>query len=173
MVTKSNGIVAPNDVRPRYFKNRIIFHPASSRAGKNWEGEKYRKLALELQGRGFVPSFIMTLEERREWNLENLDAPLFSEQSEMAAFICESGYMIGNDSGIGHLASCLGLPTVTICRSEQAGRFWRPAWAPGKLITPSKWVPNLKGLRLRDRHWKKWISTRKVLDQFLHLVQTS
>jgi heptosyltransferase III len=103
--------------------------------------------------------------------LENLDVPLFSGQSEMTAFICESGYMIGNDSGIGHLASCLGLPTVTICRSEQNGRFWRPSWAPGKLITPYKWIPNLKGLRWRDQHWKTWISVRRVLDNFLSLAQ--
>jgi heptosyltransferase-3 len=173
VVTKSNGIEVPDHVRPRLFKNRIVFHPTSSRIGKNWTREKYLKLASELQLRGFAPSFMMTQEERQGWDVENMDAPLFSGQSEMAAFICESGYMIGNDSGIGHLASCLGLPTVTICRSEQNGKFWRPAWAPGKLITPPKWVPNLKGLRLRDQHWKKWISVNRVLHHFLHLAQST
>jgi heptosyltransferase-3 len=166
VTTKSNGIVVPDHVNPKRFNERVIFHPTSSRPGKNWTDKKYLKLADELRMRGFTPSFILTAEERQGWDV---DAPQFPGLSEMAAFICESGYMIGNDSGIGHLASCLGLPTVTICRSEQNGRFWRPAWAPGKVITPSEWIPNLKGLRLRDEHWKKWISVRSVLDAFLGL----
>jgi hypothetical protein len=171
VVTKANGIVIPNHVQPRRFTKRIILHPTSSRAGKNWMNEKYLKLATELQLRGFDPSFILTQEERRGWDMGDFDAPLFSEQLELAAFICESGYMIGNDSGIGHLASCLGLPTVTICRSEQSGRFWRPSWAPGKIVTPSKWIPNFKGARLRDQYWKKWISVRRVLSDFLCLTE--
>lgn len=169
VVTKSNGIVLPDHVQPRRFKNRIIFHPTSSRAGKNWSREKYLKLATQLSMQGFHPSFLLTQEERQGWELDGLDVPVFTELSKMAAFICESGYMIGNDSGIGHLASCLGLPTVTICRSEQSGRFWRPAWAPGKLITPFQWIPNLKGFRLRDRYWKTWISVRRVRNDFLQL----
>ncbi|MGC1878952.1 MAG: glycosyltransferase family 9 protein [Rhabdochlamydiaceae bacterium] len=169
VVTKGNGITIPDGVQPRRFKNRVVIHPTSSRNGKNWTVEKYLKLGVELQARGFHPSLILTEEERLGSNFKGLDAPLFSDPLEMTAFVCESGYMIGNDSGVGHLASCLGLPTVTICRSEQNGRFWRPAWAPGKVITPSKWIPNLKGLRWRDKHWKQWISVRKVLSDFLDL----
>lgn len=167
VTTKSNGIVIPDHVQPKRFKERVIFHSTSSRSGKNWTAAKYLELATALRTRGFTPSFILTEQERHEWGTADFNAPQFSELSEMAAFICESGYMIGNDSGIGHLASCLGLPTITICRSEQNARFWRPAWAMGKVITPSKWIPNLKGLRLRDEHWKKWISVRTVLNAFL------
>ena len=172
VVTKSNGIVSPDHVKPRRFEKRIILHPASSRSGKNWKREKYFSLASKLQSQGFSLSFILTQEERKGWDLENYETPLFSKQSELAAYICESGYMIGNDSGIGHLASCMGLPTITICRNEQSAKFWRPAWAPGRIITPSRWVPNLKGLRLRDRYWKDWISVRKVLHHFHDIAKT-
>jgi hypothetical protein len=228
VATKSNGIEIPNHVRSKRFMNRVIFHPTSSRPGKNWKEEKYCALAAKLQDKGFAASFILTEEERQGWELNalycdrsscvnlgwlrlrqivpprspcysamvslartallrfgfvslspnshnlsgrSIDAPVFSGLSELAAFVCESGYMIGNDSGIGHLASCLGLPTVTICRNEQSVRFWRPAWAPGRIITPSKWIPNVKGLRLRDKHWKKWISVNKVFDEFLNLTK--
>jgi hypothetical protein len=173
VVTKSNGIVVPEGIKPRKFEKRVIIHPTSSREGKNWPREKYIQLALELQRRDFSPSFLLTLEERRYWDLEKLDTPLFSTHMEMAAFVSESGYMIGNDSGIGHLASCLGLPTVTICRSAQNARFWRPGWSLGKVIAPSPWIPNLKGFRLRDRYWKKWISVGNVVDQFNHLVEAT
>jgi len=166
VATKSNGIVVPERFTPRKYEKRVVFHPSSSRPGKNWPQEKFLKVASRLCDQGFQPAMILTQEEREGWDLSGIDAPLFDTLSEMAGYVCESGYMIGNDSGIGHLASCLGLPTLTVCRSVQASRFWRPAWAPGQVVTPSPWIPNLKGLRWRDQHWKRWISVRKVLKSF-------
>ncbi len=167
VVTKSNGIAIPKTVQPKRFPKRVIIHPSSSREGKNWPKEKYLQLIRRLDKEGYTASLILTQEERLGWDLNRIEAPLFSNLFEMASYIAESGYMIGNDSGIGHLASCLGLPTLTICRSLQASKFWRPAWARGQVVTPSPWVPNIKGLRLRDKHWKKWISVDKVLSRFL------
>jgi ADP-heptose:LPS heptosyltransferase len=74
--------------------------------------------------------------------------------------------MIGNDSGIGHLASCLNLPTLIICRSKIAAPFWRPGWTSGEVILPPAWIPNLKGLRFRDKYWQKSITVPKVLKSF-------
>lgn len=169
ILTKSNGIVIPDHVTPKRFPQRVVFHPTSSREGKNWSQEKYLELGQKLIGQGFQPVYILTQEERKGWETERIEAPIFANLEDMAALICESGYMIGNDSGIGHLASCLGLPTLTICRSLPTARFWRPAWTVGEVITPSQWVPNLKGLRWRDRHWKKWITVSKALKSFHNL----
>jgi heptosyltransferase-3 len=169
VVTKSNGICIPDTVQSGRFKERVVIHPSSSREGKNWTKEKYIQLARQLKGRGRTPSMILTEQEREGWDLQGLEAPFFQGLSDLASYVAESGAMIGNDSGIGHLASSLGLPTLTICRSAQASQFWRPAWARGEVITPPSWVPNLKGLRLRDQHWKKWISVRKVLNGFLSI----
>ena len=166
VVTKSNGLSPPEGVRARCYENRVIIHPCSSREGKNWPKEKYLRLKRHLQDNSFEPRFILTNEERKGWDLTEEEAPLFSNLSEIASYVAESGSMIGNDSGIGHLASCLGLPTITICRSVQASKFWRPGWARGEVITPSPWIPNIKGLRLRDQHWKKWISVRRVFNRF-------
>ncbi len=163
IVTPSNGIVVPDLKR---VKNRIVFHPTSSRVGKNWSPEKYTQLAHALNGEGYTSAFILTEEERKGWDLTGIEAPHFNNLSEMATFVGESAMMIGNDSGIGHLASALKIPTITICRSAQASRFWRPAWSQGAVITPSSWIPNIKGLRLRDQHWKKWISVGRVLKEF-------
>ena len=168
VATKSNGIVVPEEIKPRKVQRRVIIHPTSSREGKNWPWEKYIDLAFELQRNQFLPCFLLTPEERRDRDSGGFETPQFSSLSEMVSFVCESGYMIGNDSGIGHLASCLGLPTVTICRSAQNAKFWRPAWAPGQVVTPFPWIPNLKGLRLRDRYWKKWIPVSKVMKSFHH-----
>jgi heptosyltransferase-3 len=170
VVTKSNGICNLEEVRPHLHKKRIVIHPCSSREGKNWPRKKFLKLACHLKEWGYTPSLLLTEEERRGWDLSKVDAPLFLDMSALASFISESGYMIGNDSGIGHLASCLGLPTLTICRSLQTSKFWRPAWARGEVVTPPAWVPNLKGFRWRDRYWKRWVTVNNVLNRFTHLT---
>jgi heptosyltransferase III len=172
LLTKSNGICVPDESPPERHKKRVILHPMSSRPGKDWPREKFIALAGALAAHGYEPIFILSQEERKGWDLSTVSAPFFENLEQLASFVSASGYMIGNDSGIGHLASCLGLPTVTICRSYHTAQFWRPSWARGKVIAPYGWIPNIKGMRLRDEHWKKWVSVKRVLKSFLHLEKT-
>jgi heptosyltransferase-3 len=84
----------------------------------------------------------------------------------LTRFIYESGYLVGNDSGLGHLASFLGVPTCTITRRKALAKLWAPSYTPGAVVTPPPWVPNIRGLRLRDRYWQSFISVEKVLFAF-------
>lgn len=161
-----NGIQPPADSIVRAHSKRVVIHPMSSRPGKNWPQEKYVELAALLKHDGYDPQFILTEEERKEWEDGRIQAPNFSSLSDIARFVHESGYMIGNDSGIGHLASCLGVPTLTICRNLTTAKFWRPGWTKGEVIFPSATVLNIKWLRWRDLHWKRWISVPKVIRRF-------
>ncbi|MES2345500.1 MAG: glycosyltransferase family 9 protein [Chlamydiota bacterium] len=164
-----NGITLPSDVNVHKYPQRVILHPTSSRPGKNWKETKFIQLAEELEKKGYEPVFILTKEEKAEWPALRFLVPEFDSLDVMAAFVAEAGGMIGNDSGIGHLASSLGLPTVTICRSKMTANFWRPAFAPNVLVTPPTWLPNLKGLRLRDKYWKDAITVSRVLTTYLTL----
>lgn len=172
LLTKSNGIQIPEECDGERHYKRVILHPSSSRPGKDWPQEKFIALARALQAQGYEPVFVIGAEERRSWNALSFPAPVFDDLNQLAIFVAQSGYMIGNDSGIGHLASCLGLPTVTVCRSRKTAQFWRPAWARGSVVAPALWIPNLKGLRLRDLHWKKWVGTQRVLKNFLALADS-
>jgi|SRR5579872_1749204 len=167
--TRKNGITAPSGLLRRRHTKRVVLHPTSSRPGKNWPQHKFESLAALLRQTGFQPVFILGAEEREGWEAQ--EAPQFASLSAMAAYVYESGYMVGNDSGIGHLASCFGLPTVTICRSGHTALFWRPGWAPGEIVYPAPWIPNIKFLRLRDKYWKKWISVRRVFNTFKKLTK--
>ncbi len=166
--TKKNGIQAPASVSCRKYLSRVVIHPTSSRQGKNWSKEKYIQLGKRLKEKGFDPVFILGENEKESWESEN--SKTFASLSDLAHFVAESGYMIGNDSGIGHLASCLGLPTLTICRSKMAADFWRPAWSKGEIVTAPHWIPNLKGFRLRDQHWQHFVLLRTVLKKFEALI---
>jgi hypothetical protein len=171
LLTKSNGIQIPDEMEALRNEKRVIIHPASSRPGKDWPKEKFLSLAHALKVRGYDPVFVLGKEERNGWDFSKITAPLFEDLDQLALFLSASGYMVGNDSGIGHLASCLGVPTVTICRSHKTAQFWRPAWARGKVIAPYAWIPNIKAYRLRDLHWKKWVGVRRVLKNFLRLSE--
>jgi len=142
------------------YPKRVIIHPTSSREGKNWCQKKYLRFANQLNNAGFEPAFILTRKERGNW--PEVGAPEFENLQEVAKFVAESGSMVGNDSGIGHLASCLKVPTLTICRSKMSADFWRPSFTDGKVLVPPSWVPNLKGLRLRDKKWQAFVPVRKV-----------
>lgn len=166
-LSRHNGITPPSHLQHRLYPKRIVIHPTSSKLEKNWPMSHYVLLAKKLAQAGYDPVFILRKEERDYYAVQ---APLFSSLEEIASFIYESGYMVGNDSGIGHLASCLGLPTVTICRNKRTALFWRPSWTRGLVITPPKWLPNFKGMRLRDQHWQKWISVNQVLRASLQLI---
>ena len=170
LVTKSNGIVPPANVQLRKAAKRVVIHPTSSRESKNWPKEKYLGLAEELKKRGFIPAFIMSSAEKQAWGEVHHEVPDLEDLDAMARYVAESGYMVGNDSGIGHLASCLGLSTVTLCPRKIQADFWRPAWSRGAVLVPPGWIPNLKGMRLRDKYWKSWIPVSKVLQSFLHLT---
>lgn len=169
--TKENGIHLPSHIEKGKHAKRVILHPTSSRASKNWTKEKFLMLAQLLEKKGFEPIFILTKEEKRNW--PEIQAPTFPTLCSIAEFIAESGFMIGNDSGIGHLASCLGTPTLTICRSKMGIYFWRPCWAEGKVIFPPRWIPNIKGIRLRDKKWQSFISVKRVYKEFLSLYEAS
>lgn len=166
VATKSNGIRPPSALIGQRHPNRVVLHPTSSRAGKNWPRRRFLKLYDALEKRGFEPAFVMSKEERLHWDPEGRRAPDFNTLEEVSAYIFESGFFIGNDSGLGHLASCLKVPTLTLARKRAFSRFWRPAWTPGALVFAPTWIPNLKAFRLRDKYWKYLIPVRQVLTAF-------
>lgn len=169
-VVLENGITLPllSALTHRKFQNRVILHPMSAKESKNWPIRKYISLAKKMKKKGYDPVFIMTKKENRLF--PEIKGPKFSSLSELASFVYESGYFIGNDSGVGHLASCLGIETVTVCRSKRIAQFWRPGWANGVVVSPPKWIPNGKGFRWRDQQWKKWISVSRVFRGFKSLL---
>lgn len=176
IVQKHNGLSIPKTINVQKHANRVALHVTSSREGKNWPIQKYVKLALHLQQRGFVPYFIVGgPKEYAEWSWlkdQGYRVPKFDGINDVALFIAGCSYLIGNDSGLGHLASSLGIPTITISRRSTVANFWKPDWTENRVVTPASWIPNIRLYRFRDRNWKKLISVRKVLHAFEDLQKT-
>lgn len=172
--TKNNGIIAPRQFELQKHKNRVVFHVSSSREGKNWPIEKFVSLGKKLQKEGFGVSILAGIEEHQKpfffLQKEGFSVPSFRSLSELASHIYESGYLIGNDSGLGHMASSMGLDTVTIGRRKSVALFWKPGWGSNTYITPYTWIPNFSGWRFRDQNWKSLISVKRVYRGFKKLL---
>ncbi|HEU63823.1 MAG: hypothetical protein KR126chlam4_00003 [Candidatus Anoxychlamydiales bacterium] len=151
------------------FEKRVILHPASAKKSKNWPINKYIKLAQVLKLKGYDPVFVIKENEREEFKIieeKKIILKSFDNLKNLTNFIYESSFMIGNDSGIGHLSSLLGLRTISIFRNHRSANLWRPGWSQNEAIFPARFIPNISVYRLRDKHWKRFISFRKILKHF-------
>jgi len=174
-ITKSNGFIAPLGLIHRKYPKRIAIHCTSSRPTRNWPKEKFIKLALHLKNEGYQSVFIPGPEESANWqDLKELGLEVadFPSLDALARFIYESGYLIGNDSGLGHLASALGIPTLSLFRRKTWAKMWAPSFAECVVVAPSNLVPNIRGARLRDRYWQKFVTVnmaRRGFEQLVHM----
>jgi hypothetical protein len=169
--TAENGIVAPAHLARRRFPNRVCIHPTSAELSKNWLPERFLQLAQRLTAAGFAIFFIMSESESLVWrHIVNEAYPVlgFANVADCAEFIYESGYFIGNDSGGGHLASCLGIPTLSLHGRKGKARRWQPGWGAVKVVTPRF---NLIGSYLRQRYWKYFLPVVAVERSFFSLVR--
>ncbi len=165
-IEKNNGIENPYELNHRKYHNFIALHPTSAKKSKNWSKRGYIKLAKALKKRGYTPVFIVSDNEKSNWldlKEKNFVLESFANLNDLTSYIYEMGFLIGNDSGLGHLASCLNIPTISIFRNHRSAKLWRPGWAEGEIIYPNKFVPNISLFRLRDKHWQKFVSSKKVL----------
>lgn len=168
----SNDITTPAVLKYRKTENRVVIHPTSGNIDRNWPREKFLKLAKILKKKGFEPTFVLAKHEKDyfENSSDKFDIFQFCNLSELASFIHESGYFIGNDSGVAHLASSLKIPTLTIFSTKRKQKFWRPSFHIDETVL--SWpLLNIKGLRLREKYWKKTISVKKVLNGFEKLIK--
>lgn len=170
-VVNTNGIVVPKHLFNRRYKKRVVLHPASQVKNKIWSKEKFIKLATILRDAGFEPVFITSPNERSDW-LDviklGFSMPEFPTLSDVASFIYESAYFIGNDSGIGHLASNLNIPTVSIIARKGIARQWHPCWAPHEIVLSPDW---LNPRPIKEKFWRHFISVNMVLRKFNKILQ--
>jgi len=89
-------------------ENLAVLHPGSGSSKKNPPFELFERIESYLQKEGFKVLFLAG--EAEDW-LIGLKKNLFFSQDllEIAYFLSEAALFVGNDSGISHLASYLGV----------------------------------------------------------------
>ncbi len=106
---------------------RIVIHPYSGSAKKNWPLEHFRSLAAELGGAEWTCGPEEELEGARR----------FDALDDLARWLSGARLYIGNDSGITHLAAAVGTPTLALFGPSDP-TIWCPA---GDHVRWSRFAP--------------------------------
>ena len=163
-----NGIQAPSHLERRRYLDRVVMHPVASNAFKTWSPKGFVALARRLKARGLSPCFVVPPRDADEWTARapGIEIAAFDDLADVAALLYESGWFIGNDSGIGHLASALGLPTLSLFPRAGLARRWHPGWAHNVVALP---LPLLPVTKLKERFWKPLLPVSRVENAFVRL----
>lgn len=107
-----------------------LIHPAAAFETKRWATENFARVAEFVAERGFAPVAIAAPHEAQVINdllgaasvkIVSFDLSL----PEVTALAARSQLFVGNDSGIAHIASAVGTPSVVIFGSSNVAN-WRP-----------------------------------------------
>lgn len=159
---RDNGLQIPQNVDTVVNCRRAVIHPSASDTRKQWLPKRFLRLACHLRDRGYDPCFVIAPNERAQWAwVEAHGFRLVSHANlgELAQWLVTAGVFIGNDSGIAHLASNLGVPVVSLAMRPRIARRWTPGWAPSLTLTPLPLVP---GRWPKEVLWKYLLPLAKV-----------
>ena len=164
-----NGMRPPSDLQASD-PTRVMIHPTATRADRMWSPSSFIVVAEGLQSRGFSPEFVTAPSEIEStaW-IERSGFPRFAvgELDRVADRLAGSAAFVGNDSGIAHLSSSVGLPFVTVNIRRKLSIRWRPGWTNGETLIPS--IPLIIN-PLKNRFWRNFITVDHVLSAFDRVI---
>ena len=101
--------------RPKAVSDIIVIHSGAGQQVRVWPLERYRAMVQRLRALNYTIVVACDAGQQSWWRKageENLAMP--GSVSELITLLERSAAFIGNDSGPGHLAAILGVPTFTV-----------------------------------------------------------
>jgi ADP-heptose:LPS heptosyltransferase len=168
VIRKSAGV----NLKLQKDKKLIVMHVTASKETKSWFNHRFLYVKKKLEKKGFRIVFA-TLPHETKAIAEGLYSGLQS-LSELVDCLCRASLVIGNESGVCHLASALNTPSIVLSRNPRIQKFWGADYE-GRCfpLFPLQWIPNIKNLRLRDKYWKAFIFKSKVYKKALSVLKES
>ena len=116
------GSAVPEVVNtPEPEKKLIAVHPGSGGLKKSWPAERYVALIGELKDMDYQPVITFgpadyAVRSRIVPRIKDLEVRIVDDLSlvDMGALLSRCKAMVGNDSGIAHLAAALGVPVIAL-----------------------------------------------------------
>jgi ADP-heptose:LPS heptosyltransferase len=130
---------------PRPAGGPVVLHPGAGSDTKCWPADSFLELAQRLTHSGASVEVLLGEVELEKWPAERVRwfkdiaavrAP--ATLLELCAHISGGSAFVGNDSGPGHLAASIGVPTVSIFGPKDSTR-WRPI-GPDVRVVAGEWV---------------------------------
>lgn len=144
--------------QPSVLRHLVVIFPTTPNPKKNFSINGFKQLAKKIMSMGFQVEIIVMPHEKED--LKNKFGPIkvktFLEISHLIEYLQSAKVVISNDSGGGHLAAMLGIPTITITRKNK-NFVWRPGYGLGNVISP------FITLKFGGEHiWRPFISIKKI-----------
>lgn len=165
----------PKGLAFRKNRRRIIISPDSAwPEKKDWSPQRFLKLCDVLARANYEPVIVVGPNNHQDWltrTNNRFPTLTFETIDRLAEYIYQSGAVVANDSGNGHLASFLGIPVITIYRKRNPNFHWRPDWAEAKVVCPTIVLPGLKG-----PIWRPFIGVgrvKKTLERLLRQAEST
>jgi ADP-heptose:LPS heptosyltransferase len=110
-------------VIPARKSNIVLIHSGAAQPTRIWPLERFQALAVQLRQNHYTVQIICDSAQREWWTShgENVRVPL--NIFELMAQIDSAGIFMGNDSGPGHLAAIMGVPTFTLFGNQFPNLF--------------------------------------------------
>lgn len=138
----------------------VLIFPTSPQPKKNYWLVGFRWLATALLKKGWSVEFVCMPNE-----LEGLAKALpgsqvrsFPDIKTLIDHVSTAGTVISNDSGGGHLASMMGLPTYTITRRHR-DFAWRPGFNTGNTVI----YPLFRFKWMGSYIWRPFVPVRRIV----------
>ncbi len=112
----------------------VILAPGASRAAKRWPPEAWRALARQLQHRGHTVAAVGDARERVLLEGEGIIAAYALPLRQTAAVLARARVVIGNDSGLLHLATAVSRPVVAIFGPTVPAFGYAPYGVPAGIV---------------------------------------
>ena len=103
--------------------NEIVIHTGSSHPVRVWPLDRVLVIAKRLRQAGESVRLLCDLNQAAWWQNQGEKVQVPGSIPELVAALKGAAVFIGNDSGPGHLAAALGIPTLTIFGSQIVSRF--------------------------------------------------
>jgi len=105
--------------------NVILVHTGAAQPTRIWPLDRFQYLVQRLRQEGYSAQIICNADQREWWEKQGETVHIPSSITELVAEIEGAGVFVGNDSGPGHIAASLGLPTFTLF-GNQSPAFFSP-----------------------------------------------
>lgn len=139
-------------------RERVIIFPTTPNRKKNYSLKGFNKLAYRLSSDGMKVEFVVMPHEEANIKTQITDFTVrsFADVAQLIEYLRSAKIVISNDSGGGHLAAMLGIPTITITRKNK-NFIWRPGYELGNVVSP------LFTLKFGGEHiWRPFISLKTI-----------
>ena len=136
----------------------VAVHPGSGGEQKNWQVEGFAELLLWIESELGRKTLVVTGEADRRTRdkLRSILGDKFPPElnlptlRELVSVLCCCDLLVGNDSGVSHLAAAYGLPVLAFF-GPTSPTVWRPSGAKTRIVrfedaAPGKWKQEITSL---------------------------